>query len=216
MNHAVMIGDSIFDNGAYVEPSQPDVIQQVRAMLPQGWRATLRAVDGATTRDVEGQLQGLPADATNLVISVGGNDALHGAHVLLESARSVADALGKLAAVRERFEFEYRAMLDTILERGLPTAICTIYDGYVGMEEQQRINVAALAIFNDVIIREAFARGLALIDLRIICTAPEDYSNPIEPSANGGEKIAAAIVGAVTGGHNFARSQVYTHQPNCA
>ena len=36
---------------------------------------------------------------------------------------------------------------------------------------------------------------------RIICTEPRDYANPIEPSGTGGEKIAQAIVRAVTTSH---------------
>ena len=75
MGHIVLLGDSIFDNAAYV-PGEPDVVSQVSAKLPHGWRATLCAVDGAVTRSVEQQLQDIPIDATHLVVSVGGNDAL--------------------------------------------------------------------------------------------------------------------------------------------
>jgi hypothetical protein len=56
-----------------------------------------------------------------------------------------------------------------------------------------------LTVFNDVIAREAFARGLPLIDLRLVCDRDEDFANPIESSARGGEKIAAAIAAAVAG-----------------
>lgn len=52
---------------------------------------------------------------------------------------------------------------------------------------------AALSLFNDVISRAAFSRGLPLIDLRLICAEPADYANPIEPSEQGGAKIASAI-----------------------
>jgi hypothetical protein len=213
MNHLVLLGDSIFDNAAYV-PGQPDVTQQVRARVPDEWGVSLLARDGAVTRDLGNQLQKLPSDASNIVISVGGNDALGAAHVLFEYVQTVAEALVKLSAIREQFAAEYAAMLDAVSERQVPTTVCTIYDGYAGMEEQQRINVTALSIFNDVITREAFARGLALIDLRLICTEPGDHANPIEPSTRGGEKIAAGIVGAVAGGPNLARSSVYTHLPD--
>jgi hypothetical protein len=198
MNHVDLLGDSIFDNGAYVEQGQPDVIRQVRARLPKGWRASLLAVDGATTWDVESHLQNLPADASHLVVSVGGNDALGEAHVLFEDVRSVAEALAKLSVVREQFAADYRAMLDDVLEQQLPTAVCTIYDGRVGDETQQSVNVTALSMFNDTITREAFRRGLPLIDLRLICNEARDYSNNIEPSQWGGEKLAAAIVNLVT------------------
>jgi hypothetical protein len=51
----------------------------------------------------------------------------------------------------------------------------------------------ALSLFNDIITRAAFAHRLPLIDLRLICNEEADYANPIEPSAKGGAKIAAAI-----------------------
>jgi hypothetical protein len=75
MPHVVLLGDSIFDNAAYVRGG-PDVVRQLREMLPAGWSATLLAVDGAVTRSVPAQIARLPADATHLVLSVGGNDAL--------------------------------------------------------------------------------------------------------------------------------------------
>ena len=53
----------------------------------------------------------------------------------------------------------------------------------------------ALCLFNDTIVREAHATHVPIIDLRNICTEAGDYSavSPIEPSAQGGEKIAKAI-----------------------
>ena len=201
--HIVHLGDSIFDNAAYVAGG-PDVIRQLRERLPTGWRATLRAVDGAVTGSVQRQLQQLPPDASRLVVSVGGNDALHQSGVIEERARSVAEALDRLAGVGRQFERDYRAMLDGVLGRGLPTALCTIYYPRFPDPLRQRLAVTGLTIFNDCIIREAFARGLPLLDLRLICDRDEDYANPIEPSVRGGEKITAAIVRLVTE-HDFSR-----------
>jgi hypothetical protein len=90
-------------------------------------------------------------------------------------------------------------MLDAIAARGVPTAVCTIYDANFP-EPEGRLVKAALALFNDVISRAAFARGLPLIDLRLICSEPADYANPIEPSALGGQKIARAIASLATAG----------------
>ena len=73
--HVVLLGDSIFDNAPYTNGG-PDVISQVHGLLPPSWNATLLAVDGSMTGDVAGQLNRLPPDATDLVLSVGGNDAL--------------------------------------------------------------------------------------------------------------------------------------------
>jgi hypothetical protein len=53
-------------------------------------------------------------------------------------------------------------------------------------------------VFNDIITREAFGRGLPLIDLRLIVTKDDDYANDVEPSSKGGAKIARAIADLVT------------------
>ena len=196
MSHLVLLGDSIFDNAAYVAGG-PDVVKQLRDRLPIGWRATLRAVDGSVTSGVERQLGQLPPDASHLVVSAGGNDALGYASILEAGARSVAEAVDRLATVRERFGQDYERMLDRVLERGLPTAVCTIYDTRIP-QPRWRLVVTALSVFNDRITRAAFARDLPVIDLRLICDQDEDYANPIEPSVRGGEKIAAAIAGLVT------------------
>jgi hypothetical protein len=196
MSHLILLGDSIFDNAAYVAGG-PDVVRQVRDRLPPGWTATLRAVDGSVTNGVERQLGRLPPDAGYLVVSAGGNDALGYASILEAAVHSVAEAVDRLATVRERFGQDYETMLDRVLEHGLPTAVCTIYDTRIP-PPRWRLVVTALSVFNDCITRSAFARNLPVIDLRLICDRDEDYANPIEPSVRGGEKIAAAIAGLVT------------------
>jgi hypothetical protein len=208
MGHVVLLGDSIFDNAAYV-PGGPDVVRQVRGKLPRHWQATLCAVDGAVTRSVEPQLRAVPSDASHLVVSVGGNDALGHAAIFREPARSVAEVLGRLAGIRDGFARDYLAMLDAVAARGLPVALCTIYDARFPDAEEQRRVVAGLTLFNDVITRAAFSRRLALLDLRLICDEDDDYANPIEPSVKGGEKIATAIAQAAVGNSIFPRSQVF-------
>jgi len=95
--------------------------------------------------------------------------------------------------VRERFEQDYRAMLDAVVAKGLPVAVCTIYDARFPDLRQRRQASVGLTIFNECITREASARGLALIDLRLICNRDQDLANTIEPSVIGGAKIASAI-----------------------
>jgi hypothetical protein len=209
MSHVVLLGDSVFDNAAYVRGG-PDVIRQLQGVLPHGWTATLRAVDGAVTGSVPRQIQGVPADASHLVVSVGGNDALGHMGVLEDASRSIADALNRLAGIGDSFARNYASMLDQVLARALPTAVCTVYDPRYPDPRMQRLAVAGLTIFNEVILRQAFARGLPVIDLRLVCDEDADYANPIEPSSHGGEKIVAAIA-RVLAEHDFSRqrSEVY-------
>ena len=125
MGHVVLLGDSVFDNGAFVRPGEPDVARQLRDRLPAGWAATLAAVDGAVATDVPRQLGRVPPGATHLVVSAGGNDALGRQDVLGARAGSVADALLALTEVRNGFAPGYRAMLEAVLARGLPAALCS-------------------------------------------------------------------------------------------
>lgn len=195
--NVVLLGDSIFDNKSYVGDG-PDVIAQLRAALPSGASATLAARDGATTSDIAGQLAAMPKDATHLIVSVGGNDALQEKGLIEESARSVAEVLDKLAKIKVAFRKSYATMLDGVVARELPAAICTIYEARYQDPITRAIAATGLSVFNDVILREAFARGLPVIDLRLIFNDDADYANDIEPSVKGGAKLARVIATLVT------------------
>jgi hypothetical protein len=211
MGHIILLGDSIFDNAAYVRGG-PDVVRQLREVIPLNWKASLLAIDGAVTRGVPSQLSRLPGDATHLVLSVGGNDALGASFVLDQNVRTVAEAVSLLEVAQSRFASDYETTIDAVLARGLPTAVCTIYDTPPS-DPNQRIIRTALAIFNDIITRAAFKRSLPLVDLRLICNEDEDYANPIEPSVQGGAKMAAAIaVLAAASAEDWHRSLVIAGQ----
>ena len=203
MPHIALLGDSIFDNAAYV-PGGPDVVTQLRGMLPAGWSASLLAVDGAVIDGVSRQLAKLPSDATHLVVSAGGNDALGHSDLLERRATSSPQVLGWLADAVDGFEARYRRMLDALLARRLPLTLCTIYNGNLG-QPVHRLATTALAVFDDVILRLATERSLPVIELRQVCNAPSDYANPIEPSVQGGAKIARAVALALTSSEAQAR-----------
>jgi hypothetical protein len=114
MPHLVLLADSIFDNAAYTSGG-PDVVSQTREALPIGWTASLLAIDGSTTDDVAEQVDRIPTDATHLVLSVGGNNALIQASVLDIPASSTAQAVGSLADVALEFERNYRSAVQACL-----------------------------------------------------------------------------------------------------
>ncbi|KAF2992179.1 SGNH/GDSL hydrolase family protein [Methylocystis sp. MJC1] len=205
MSHLVLLGDATFDNGAYTAGG-PAVISQVRKRIPVGWRATLVAVDGATIADIGAQLARLPADAERLFLSVGGNDLLQQADILGAPVTTSAEAFDLLGAAARRFEAAYRDMLRPCLQIDRHMAICTVYSGNFPEPTLQRLAEIALAPFNDAIIRIGVEHGLTILDLRLICSAPADYANPIEPSAIGGGKIAEAIVSAAKNDKTRLRS----------
>ena len=208
-NHIILLGDSIFDNAPYVVDN-PCVTEQLREIVPDSTAVSMLAVDGDYVRDVKSQVRRVPEMATHLFVSVGGNDALSHYRTLINDYQSSEDLFEKWADIQEEFRAEYQDMLGhvTVLEK--PTAICTIYDAVPGLE---KIAVTALSLFNDVIVTEATVAGLPVVDLRHICTEPEDYSHlsTIEPSFKGGAKIARALH-RVFDQHDFSRSatMIYT------
>jgi hypothetical protein len=202
MAHIVLLGDSIFDNKHYVG-NEPDVITHLRQMIPQDWKALLKAVDGSVVENVRGQILGAPEDSTHFVISVGGNNAIRNADILSMKAGSAAEVFEVLANRTSDFEFQYREMLKSVLSRNLPTAACTIYYPRFPEPIFQKLAVTALSSFNDVIIRQAALNKIPVLDLRLICNEDDDYANAIEPSSKGGRKIAEKIFEVVTN-HDFS------------
>jgi len=94
--------------------------------------------------------------------------------------------------------------IDRVVRLGKEMAVCTIYnanlDNETGAEalgfttEEAAAALVILTTFNDAILRVAFEANLRVIELRLVCTEPAGYANAIEPSVQGGEKIARAIM----------------------
>jgi len=210
MAHIVLFGDSIFDNKVYVGENGRDVITHLRESLPNDWQATLKAVDGSMIENVSEQLLDTPTDATHFVISVGGNNAIMDSDILQMKADNSAEILNEIANRREIFELHYKEMLRSLLLKNIPSAVCTIYFPNFPEAIFQRLAVTALSVFNDVIIRQAVANGLPVVDLRLICNEADDYANDIEPSDKGGKKIAVKILELINK-HEFSnqRTQVF-------
>ena len=202
MTHVVLLGDSIFDNRAYVAGG-PAVIDQVQRAVPASWKVSLLAVDGDTSVQVPDQFRGLPPDCTHLVLSVGGNDALGCLDQMGIPVKNLIGALDFLSKMLRVFEQSYSALMAELLALQKPLLVCTIYDSVPGLTEPLKV---ALALFNDIILRQAIACGVPVLDLRMICTDPSDYSikSPIEPSSQGGAKLVDRMVNVLSG-HDFAK-----------
>ena len=168
------------------------------------------ALDGSVTADVTSQIPKIPASATHLTVSVGGNHGLSRADILQHKARSVGAAVDQLAALRAEFHQNYHEMPNALLRVKLPLTVCSVYEPCFPDPLMQRLTTTALNIFNDCILREAIAHGLPVLDLRLICTDAQDYANEIEPGVPGGKKIAAGILNLVQN-HDFScgRTVVY-------
>jgi lysophospholipase L1-like esterase len=196
MPHMALVGDSIFDNRFYVG-NEPDVITHLRNMLPEGWSATLCAIDGSTTTGVHGQVGRIPKETTHIVVSIGGNDALMNQDILYSPSESGISILEKLDRICEEFGKNYRKAIKELTALNKRMILCTIYNANLP-DNIATAAKAAISVFNDRIYLEANALGLPVLELRKVCTERSDYANSIEPSGKGGAKIARAIMRVIS------------------
>ena len=219
MKHIILAGDSIFDNGLYVKSGEPDVSSQLQGLMDEGDKVSLLAVDGHIINNVEGQLRNLPNDTTHLVVSVGGNDALGFLQSFSNPIANLGEGFHQFYGIRQEFERSYGQMVSKVLSYDLPTIFCTIYNPCFNHSELERVAdyilegtsnmvlqkmaMAALPTFNDIIFQEAAKAGVPVMDLRLIFNEDSDYANPIEPSAAGGLKMAK-IIKEIVYNHDFS------------
>ena len=219
MKHIILAGDSIFDNGLYVKSGEPDVPKQLKGLLDEGDKVSLLAVDGHVINNVEGQLRNLPNDTTHLVVSVGGNDALGFLQAFSNPTANLGEGFYQFYGIKQEFERSYVQMVSKVLSYKLPTTFCTIYNPCFNHSELERVAdyildgtsnmvlqkmaMAALPTFNDIIFQEAAKAGVPVMDLRLIFNEDSDYANPIEPSAAGGLKMAK-IIKEIVYNHDFS------------
>ncbi|APR75335.1 GDSL-lilke lipase/acylhydrolase family protein [Minicystis rosea] len=194
-SHIALLGDSVFDNRVYTG-GDPEVAAHLRDIVSPGWKVTLVAVDGSTTTDVGPQIDRVPKDATHVVLSLGGNDALLNADLLDLPVGSTGEALELFEERVDAFETSYGYVIEALVALGRKVTVCTIYNGNLGGVQARRARIA-LMTFNDAIFRTAIRAGVDVIDLRLVCTEPADFANPIEPSGSGGRKIATAVARAI-------------------
>lgn len=204
MKKIALMGDSIFDNRMYVKRGY-SVIEQFNQMPDTDWKAELLAVDGNVTKNVVTQCQKISAETTHLIISVGGNDALSCLNIFEKPASSVNEVMELLTVIKDQFQSDYKEMIDALIKTNKKLAVCTVYDTIPGIEKRV---LTALALFNEVILKEAFRHKIPVIDLRLIFNNNEDYSSlsPIEPSEIGGEKLVAVILQCLEQ-HDFSDSK---------
>ena len=179
MPHVVLWGDSIFDNAAHVGNGL-SVIEKLRRHLAPDWQATLLAIDGDVTEEVHAQTRKLPPGASHLIVSCGGNDALGQLGLLQEPTAPIIAALNRLAGVLDAFILDYRAMLDHVKTLNRNVAVCTIYDS---IPQFDRGMLKGLALFNDVILREAIRAGVPVFASVAISMIKLKFGMTLDPES---------------------------------
>jgi hypothetical protein len=197
MPHLALLGDGILANGAHTG-REPDTASLIRQLLP-AWKVSLLAAEGSAMAAVASQLKQLPADVDLVVLSIGGNDAMTHVDLLEQPTKSSGDTLDALVGMVDDFAAGFDPVAKSVRDRSPRLVVCTIYEPpLVGLNTASRARVL-LTLLNDHILRTAYRWGLDVLDLRAICTIPEDFTQQIAPSATGAAKIGRAIAGIAAG-----------------
>ena len=188
--HIVLIGDSVLDNASYVDSGES--IQDLLHKAIPNATISLLAVDGSMTTDISKQIANFAQDATHIIFSCGGNDAINSIDVLNQSTSTIEDALLTLAEIRQKFRQNYISALKLVSTLSNNVAACTIYNKVPLLDDSSR---TALALFNEIILEELSSRQIPIIDLRVIFNDESDFSpiSPIEPSVHGGRKLVLTL-----------------------
>lgn len=194
MKNITLLGDSVIDNISYVDPPGLCVLGHLND-LEADWAFDQRAVDGHTTLDLLAEQLGRPIKGP-VALSIGGNDLLKRIDMLTSRELvSPIELLEELHREAGAFRERYQTILSNLKK---PTIVFTVYNPVfkkdASLAPMQDAAEMAIAIFNDCIQREARNSGFDLLELRDLFTEEDDYANPIEPSNQGGRKLAKAIV----------------------
>ena len=216
MKKIYLLGDSIIDNAPYVQRHEKDVASHLNSMYKRSPQINInnRAVDGHTMEDLlDTQLSNVGLnEATNIVVSIGGNDLLNNLVFLLNGftlhKESKIKYFVKNTTRNSTFEEtyfeiikpmqqEYESIVANLSNYRAKLLLCTVYEGdLVDSDEFNDVVYSSktmLSIFNDIVYRTAKKYNAEVLELRDIFVSPEDYANPIEPSHIGGGKLAKAI-----------------------
>jgi hypothetical protein len=183
IRHLVLLGDALQNLDLGLNPAEEILVPKPR----NPWKLTVLEAPQVLRR---GWARAIPLDATHIGICVDGAWAIEASGLLNGSAQTIRGALETLAAAADQFEDVFAKLVAAALEAGLPTVVCTLVPSRHEEPLRQRATVAALAIFNDRILRQAVAANLSIVDLRIVCDEESDYASETLLSRAGVRKVA--------------------------
>jgi len=190
IRHLVLLGDALQN----IDLGSGEI---ERALVPRPrnpWKLTVVQVLGTLRR---GHIREIPEDATHVVISIEGAWAIEVSGLLQVGTRTISEALEALCTAADEFEGILTGMIAAARETGLPTVVCTLVPARYVKPAQHRVAATALAIFNDRVLRRAFAARLPIVDLRMVCDEDGDYASETLLSRAGVRKAANVIRAAL-------------------
>ena len=191
IRHLVLLGDALQNIDLGKGQAETALVPQPR----NPWKLTVLQPPEVLR---QGRVRAIPAGVTHVVICVDGGWAIETSGLLQGSARTIREALDTLAWAADEFENMFTRLIAAATEAGVPTIVCTLVPARYTEPSRQRVGAAALAIFNDRILRRTIAARLSIVELRLICDEEGDYASETLLSHAGVRKVA-----------NVARSALY-------
>jgi hypothetical protein len=191
IRHLVLLGDALQNINLGEGP--PEIALVPRPRNP--WKLTVLQPPQVL---LQGRVPAIPGDASHIGICIDGGWAIETSGLLQAGAQSVRDALDTLAAAADEFESVFARLIAAAAETGVPTIVCTLVPARYLEPSHERVAATALAIFNDRVLRRAFAARLSIVELRLVCDEDGDYASETLLSSAGVRKVA-----------NVARSALY-------
>ena len=201
----VLLGDSLLPVRADLPDGSLEYAVMPGARFP--WKLTVMSAAQVST---PGPAAAIPKDATHIVINIEGNDAIAASGLLDGPPVAWRAGLAQLNSAADDFERHVEILARAALSTRLPTLACTMYPPRYLDWEQQQAACAALALFNDRILKSAVAAGFAIADLRQLGAVAELYASPTQLSVAGLQRVAEIIRRALDViSRETVRSQVF-------
>lgn len=176
----VLMGDSVLDNFAYV-PKDKSVFDLLKSQ--NNGKVFNLAKNDTTIPYAYNQIDTIPDSAktsnTIIFLSVGGNDILEQSN----SGKPDVDALIE----------EYNKLVETI-QSVAPKAQLYLVDLYYPRNDKYEKYYPNIQEWNNKLFNYSQKKSISLFKISSILKAPEDFTNDIEPSATGGQKIVDTML----------------------
>lgn len=183
ITHIVLLGDSIFQNKNYVPKSKSvEYLLKEKLSIP----SLVLAQDNAIIYDIPKQYNNMPIDlnnkTTNLYISIGGNDLLN----LYEHNNTTNTTLFNMV-----WELYQKTIL-MIIENTQCNVILT--DIYFITDPNYSKYIPMIKKWNSNLYQFAKQHKVKVFKISKILTQPKDFTNSIEPSVIGGNKMVNSFI----------------------
>jgi hypothetical protein len=188
--HVVLLGDALLEAYSSIDKT-PGKFED--ALLPGTRNQWKISVVSAAEVESAGPALVLPGDATHAIIFIEGNHAIEQSGLLHSRPDAYGQKLEQLSLAADEFEHTLARLIHVAQAARLVIMVCTMFAPYYKDPVRQRTACAALAVFNDRVTKRAAEARVSLIDLRLICTEPEDYDKPTQLSKSGLQKTANVI-----------------------